>query len=164
MSESIHRYEARVDWQGPEPAAFLKRQYSRAHQWHFDGGLTVPASSSSQIVRLPWSDAEAVDPEEAFVAAIASCHMLFFLDFAARAGFAVARYDDAAYGEMGKGPDGRVQMLGVTLQPSLEWAGEPPNEAQIAELHHQAHEACFLANSVRCPVTVSSGGQPSVGE
>ena len=123
MSESRHRYEARVEWQGPEPAAFLKRQYSRAHHWHFDGGLAVPASSSPQIVRLPWSDAEAVDPEEAFVAAIASCHMLFFLDFAARAGFAVARYDDPAYGEMGKGADGRVQMLGVTLQPQLASSG-----------------------------------------
>lgn len=155
MSDSRHRYEARVEWQGPEPEAFLKRQYSRAHHWHFDGGLSVPASSSPQIVRLPWSDEEALDPEEAFVAAISSCHMLFFLDFAARAGLAVARYDDAAYGEMGKGEDGRIQMLGVSLRPRLAWAGEAPDATQIADLHRRAHEACFLANSVRCPVTVA---------
>lgn len=164
MSQSRHRYEARVEWRGPEPAAFLKREYSRGHQWHFDGGLSVPASSSPQIVRLPWSDAGAVDPEEAFVAAIASCHMLFFLDFAARAGLAVARYEDAACGEMGKGADGRVQMLGVRLKPQIAWAGKAPAEAQITELHHQAHEACFLANSVRCPVTVTPSETRSVTE
>lgn len=162
MRSSLHRYEATVHWHGPAPAEFLAHRYSRAHHWDFDGGVRVPASSSPQVVRLPWSDAAAVDPEEAFVAAIASCHMLFFLDFAARAQHPVAGYRDPAYGEMGAGADGRVVMLGVYLQPQIDWAGEGPDAGQLAALHHQAHEACFLANSVRFPVVVLTpeGVQP----
>lgn len=155
MTESVHRYSACVQWQGDDPVAFRKHRYSRAHQWHFDGGLSVPASSSPQIVRLPWSDEQALDPEEAFVASLSSCHMLFFLDFAARAGSAVARYRDEAWGEMGADEQRRVRILRVRLQPQLSWAEAEPAEAEVLHWHHQAHEACFLANSVRCAVEVS---------
>ena len=132
---------------------FLGKRYSRAHTWHFDGGVVVPASSSPHVVPLPMSDAHAVDPEEAFVAALASCHMLWFLDIASRAGFQVERYEDAADGRMGRNASGKLVLDLVTLRPRTRFAGaRVPDTAALAALHHQAHEECFLANAVRCEI------------
>jgi organic hydroperoxide reductase OsmC/OhrA len=133
-----------------------KGQYSRAHEWAFDGGITVPASGSPHIVPAPWSEAAAVDPEEAFVASLSSCHMLFFVDFARRAGFVVDEYVDEADGLLEKRADGKIAMARVTLRPHVTWGGEAPDAAAIADLHHRAHEACFIANSVNTEVTVQS--------
>jgi organic hydroperoxide reductase OsmC/OhrA len=122
----------------------------------FDGGAIVAASASPHIVPMPWADAGAVDPEEAFVASLSSCHMLFFLDFARRAGLLVTSYEDEAEGVMEKGPDGKVRITRVTLRPVIAYGGDIPDEGAVAELHHKAHEACFIANSVTAEVTVES--------
>jgi organic hydroperoxide reductase OsmC/OhrA len=114
----------------------------------------MPASASPHIVPAPWSDLAGVDPEEAFVASLSSCHMLFFLDFARGAGFVIDSYVDEAEGELGKGADGRMAMTRVTLRPRVEWVDERPDSAVLADLHHKAHEACFIANSVKSEVTV----------
>jgi organic hydroperoxide reductase OsmC/OhrA len=147
-------YTASIRWARTGEGDFAKGQYSRAHEWAFDGGAVVPGSSNPHTVPLPWSDAAAVDPEEAFVASLSSCHMLFFVDFARRAGFVVDAYVDEADGELGKRDDGRTAMTRVTLRPRVAWGGSAPDEAAIAELHHKAHEACFIANSVTTDVTV----------
>ena len=147
-------YTATIRWSAQPGEDFAKGQYSRAHGWAFDGGVTVPASASPHIVPAPWSDAGGVDPEEAFVASLSSCHMLFFLDFAKRAGFAVASYVDEAEGVLAKRDDGRMWMSTVTLRPRVEWMGEAPDAGSIAGLHHRAHEACFIANSVTTKVIV----------
>ncbi len=149
------RYEATIRWQLQEGERFTDRRYGRGHEWAFDGGARVRASASPQVVRAPYSDPAGIDPEEALVAALASCHMLFFLDFAARAGFVVASYEDRAEGVMGKRDDGREWMSRVTLHPAVEFAGAlRPTEAAVAALHHEAHEACYIANSVRTEVRV----------
>jgi len=147
-------YAATIRWSAKPGEDYKKGQYSRAHEWAFDGGLTVPASASPHIVPAPWSDEGGVDPEEAFIASLSSCHMLFFLDFAKRGGWAVDAYVDEAEGVLGKLADGRMAMTRVTLRPRVTWAGHPPDAAAIAELHHKAHEACFIANSVTTEVTV----------
>jgi organic hydroperoxide reductase OsmC/OhrA len=147
-------YTATIRWTRDPSTDFAKGQYSRAHEWAFDGGAVVPASPSPHVVPAPWSDQAGVDPEEAFVASLSSCHMLFFLDFARRAGFVVDAYVDEADGELGKRADGRMAMTRVTLRPRVTWGGTTPDEAAIAELHHKAHEACFIANSVTTKVTV----------
>jgi organic hydroperoxide reductase OsmC/OhrA len=154
MVNIMSTYTATVRWRGDDPELYRKGQYSRAHKWAFDGGVVTPASASPHIVPPPWSDAGGVDPEEAFVASLSSCHMLFFLDFARRAGFAVASYVDEAEGEMTKREDGHMWMSKVTLRPKIEWDGAPPDTAAIADLHHKAHEFCFIANSVTTKVTV----------
>ncbi len=147
-------HTATIRWSAGPGEDYRKGQYSRAHEWAFDGGAVVPASASPHIVPAPWSDAAGVDPEEAFVASLSSCHMLFFLDFARRAGFAIASYVDEAEGVMGKLASGRMAMTKVTLRPRVEWDGEAPDAAAIADLHHKAHEACFIANSVTTEVTI----------
>ena len=148
-------YTATIRWSRKGAEGFAKGQYSRAHEWAFDGGITVPASGSPHIVPAPWSEAAAIDPEEAFVASLSSCHMLFFLDFARRAGFVVDDYVDEAQGVLGHDGDGRAAMVSVTLRPQVTWSGERhPSEDEIADLHHRAHEACFIANSVTTEVTV----------
>ena len=132
---------------------FLGKRYSRAHTWTFDGGAVVPASSSPHVVALPMSDASAVDPEEAFVASLSSCHMLWFLDIASRAGYSVESYEDAAHGRMGRNAAGKLVVDLVTLRPRVRVTGaRVPDAATLAALHHQAHEECFLANSVRCEI------------
>ena len=113
-------YTATIRWAAQPNEAFAKGQYSRAHEWAFDGGAVVRASASPHIVPAPWSDEAGVDPEEAFIASLSSCHMLFFLDFAKRGGFAVAEYVDQAGGELGKLSDGRMAMTSVTLRPKVE--------------------------------------------
>jgi organic hydroperoxide reductase OsmC/OhrA len=147
-------YTASIRWTRSSDGDFTKGQYSRAHEWAFDGGHVMPASASPHIVPAPWSDAAGVDPEEAFVAALSSCHMLFFVDFARRAGFVVDAYVDEAEGVLEKGADGRLAMTRVTLRPKVEWGGEAPDAAALADLHHRAHEACFIANSVTTEVVV----------
>jgi len=148
-------YTATVRWTRTGDGDFAKGQYSRAHEWAFDGGLTVPASPSPHIVPSPWNDPAGVDPEEAFVASLSSCHMLFFVDFARRAGFVLDSYVDEAEGELEKRADGRMWMSRVTLRPRLGWSGDKqPDAAAIADLHHRAHEACFIANSVTTEVVV----------
>ena len=147
-------YTATIRWTRDPSTDFAKGQYSRAHEWAFDGGLTVPASPSPHIVPAPWNDPAGVDPEEAFVASLSSCHMLFFVDFARRAGLVVDAYVDEADGELGKRDDGRTAMTRVTLRPRVTWGGTPPDEAALADLHHRAHEACFIANSVTTEVIV----------
>ena len=147
-------YTATIRWSRTGEGDFTKGQYSRAHEWAFDGGLTVPASPSPHIVPAPWNDPNGVDPEEAFVASLSSCHMLFFLDFARRAGFVVDSYVDEAEGELAKGADGNMAMTRVTLRPRIAWDGDAPDTAVLADLHHKAHEACFIANSVTTEVRV----------
>jgi organic hydroperoxide reductase OsmC/OhrA len=147
-------YTATIRWSRDGAEGFAKGQYSRAHEWAFDGGPVMKASASPHVVPAPWSDAAGVDPEEAFVASLSSCHMLFFLDFARRAGLVIDDYVDEAEGELGKRSDGRIAMTRVTLHPRITWAGDPPDEAALADLHHRAHEACFIANSVTTEVRV----------
>ena len=149
-------YTATIRWTRTGDGDFAKGQYSRAHEWAFDGGAVVPASPSPHIVPAPWSDTAGVDPEEAFVASLSSCHMLFFVDFARRDGLVINAYVDEAEGVLEKGADGRMAMTRVTLRPRVEWDGEMPDAAKISDLHHRAHEACFIANSVKTEVTVES--------
>ena len=149
-------YTATVRWTRDPSTDFARGQYSRAHEWSIDGGLTVPASPSPHIVPAPWNDPAGVDPEEAFIASLSSCHMLFFVDFARRDGWVVDSYVDEAEGVLEKRADGRMAMTRVTLHPRIAWGGDRlPDEAAIADLHHRAHLACFIANSVNTDVTVA---------
>ena len=147
-------HNATIRWFASPGEDFAKGQYSRAHSWSFDGGTIVPASASPHIVPMPWADAAAVDPEEAFVASLSSCHMLFFLDFARRSGMLVTSYEDEADGVMEKGADGRVRITKVTLRPQIVFGGDAPDAAAIDALHHKAHEACFIANSVTAEIVI----------
>ena len=147
----MSEFTATVVWQR-QGAVFTDQKYSRAHQWRFDGGAVVAGSSSPHSVRLPYSDPAAVDPEEAFVASLSSCHMLFFLSFAAKAGFVVDSYQDQAVGVMSKNTDGKMALTLVTLRPEAVYAGKQPTVEQLAELHHHAHEECFIASSVKTEV------------
>ncbi len=150
----MKEFEARVAWQRAGQA-FLDGRYSRAHDWEFDGGLRLRASSSPLSVPLPMSDAAAVDPEEALVAAASSCHMLFFLSLAASQGFTVDSYEDRAVGVLGADEDGRVAMSRIELRPAIVFAGErQPSSTQLDALHHAAHERCYIANSLKTAVSV----------
>ena len=148
------KHLATIRWYASPGENYAKGQYSRAHSWTFDGGAIVPASASPHIVPMPWADPDAVDPEEAFVASAASCHMLFVLDFARQAGLVVTGYEDEAEGEMHKGSDGKVRITRIALRPRIVFAGEEPEQAVIDELHHKSHEACFIANSITSEVVV----------
>lgn len=130
-------------------AVFTDNRYSRAHQWRFDGGAVIPGSSSPHVVRVPLSDASAVDPEEAFVASLSSCHMLWFLSLAAQAGFVVDEYEDQASGVLGKNAEGKAAMTAVTLKPVVTFSGKRPSEEEFARLHERAHDECFIASSVK---------------
>lgn len=134
-------------------AKFSDNKYSRAHVWEFDGGVTVAGSSSPHVVPVPLSSAEAVDPEEAFVASLSSCHLLWFLSIALKHGFVVESYRDEAKGTLAKNGEGRLAITIVTLRPRVEFAGEKqPTKREIESMHHEAHEACFIANSVKTEV------------
>ena len=150
----MSKYTATVLWVRPADAPFKDNRYSRAHEWRFDGGAVVPASSSPSVVRVPLSNAAAVDPEEALVASLSSCHMLFFLSFAASAGFVIDRYEDEAVGELGKNAGGKMAMLKVSLRPKIAWNGPAPSAEQLDQLHHRAHDACYIANSVTSEIVV----------
>lgn len=148
----MSKYTAIIRWQR-DGQDFLDDNYSRGHMWEFDGGLRVPASASPDIVPLPKSVAENVDPEEAFVAAISSCHMLFFLSIAAKKGYLVDNYTDCAVGEMSRNEQGKLAMTKVMLRPKVEFAGDKrPSREQLEKMHEQSHELCFIANSVRTDV------------
>ncbi len=153
----MSEYTAEVRWMRAPDERYTDGRYSRAHEWRFDGGAVVAASSSPHVVPLPWSAEQNVDPEEAFVAALSSCHMLFFLSFAAKRRFVVDSYVDHAVGVMEKGPDGRMSITHVTLRPAVTFSGAAlPSEDDIAHLHHQSHEACFIANSVKTEIVVEA--------
>lgn len=147
----MSHYTATIVWER-KGSDFITHGYSRAHRWRFDGGLEVPASSSPQVVPPPMSDTAGVDPEEAFVASLSSCHMLWFLDIAARRGLTVDAYTDEAGGVMAKNAEGKLAMTVVTLRPRVVFAGASPSEADLNALHHEAHERCFIASSVRTEV------------
>lgn len=149
-------HTATVVWTRPAEAKFTDNRYSRAHEWRFDGGVVVQASSSPSVVPLPLSKADAVDPEEAFIAALSSCHMLFFLFYAAKAGFVIDRYEDEAIGEMGKNAKGATAMAKLRLRPRITWVGNAPSAERLDELHHQAHESCFIANSVTTEIVIEA--------
>lgn len=150
-------YTATITWRSDSPDTFTKNRYTRGHTWEFDGGITVPASSSPHVVRPPFSVEAAVDPEEALVAAVSSCHMLSFLYLAGKTGFNALSYEDNATGEMEKRPDGKEWMARVILDPKIIWAnGEAPTDEQLAQLHHQAHEICYIANSLRSEIVVKN--------
>lgn len=160
----MSRHGARVHWRldpAVEAAAFARGRFSRAHRWTFDGGLDLPASSSPGVIPPPWSDAGAVDPEEAFVAAVASCHMMSFLHHASRAGRTVLAYADDAVGELGRNADGRRWIAKIVLDPRITWAdGTAPDDTALAALHAAAHAECFIANSVRTEVVVAGLAAP----
>lgn len=148
-------YYARVSWSREDGEMFVDNEYSRGHEWIFDGGVTVLASSSPHVVPLPYSIEAHVDPEEAFVASLSSCHMLFFLSIAAKKKFVVDQYIDNAVGVMGKNCDGKVSVTKVTLRPEVMFAGgTQPSVEQLEEMHHRSHEQCFIANSVRTDVAI----------
>ncbi|MCE9634503.1 MAG: OsmC family protein [Planctomycetes bacterium] len=147
---TIHR--AVVSWTRGEQT-FTDGRYSRAHVWRFDGGAEVSASASPSVVPAPCSDASAVDPEEAFVASLASCHMLWFLSIAAGHGFRVDAYDDEADGVLARGADGRLAITTVTLRPRATFSPERvPSRTELDAMHHEAHSACFIANSVKSDI------------
>ncbi len=149
----MSEHSCSTHWQRLAGEAFADRRYHRRHDWRFDGGAEVPASSAPTSVPLPYSDPSAVDPEEAFVAALSSCHLLWFLDLAARAGWVVDDYRDKASGLLARDERGRMAITQVTLRPRVRFGGDrQPSAEQHAELHHQAHEHCYIAQSVRADV------------
>lgn len=147
-------HSATIEW-SRKGSKFTDNKYSREHLWRFDGGAVVPASSSPEVVRVPLSNPAHVDPEEAFVASVASCHMLWFLGLAAARGFTVECYTDTARGLMEKSAGGKAWIARVVLHPEVVFAGDQaPDDAAVAQLHHAAHDACFIANSIRSEVAV----------
>ena len=145
-------YLATIEWRSD--GGFRDGRYSRAHRWTFDGGAVVPASASPHVVPAPMSDAAGVDPEEALVASASACHMLWFLHLARDSGLDVAAYRDEARGTMGKDERGKMAMTRIVLRPEIEFAGEVPDAESLARLHHEAHERCFIANSLRTEIVV----------
>ncbi len=132
---------------------FLGNRYSRRHVLRFDAGIDIPGSTSPHVVPVPYSDTSAVDPEEMFVSSLSSCHMLWFLSIAGKRRFVVDSYKDVAVGVMGKNPEGKLIMSLITLNPEVEFSGDRlPSRAEIDKMHHQAHEQCFIANSVKSDV------------
>lgn len=149
----MSEYFAEVNWVRKSTENYIDNKYSRGHQWIFDGGITVQASSSPHIVPLPYSVAENVDPEEAFVASLSSCHMLFFLSIAAKRKYVVDSYIDNAVGILSKDSDGNLAMTQVTLKPKAKFSDEKqPTLEQLEKMHHQAHQQCFIANSVKTKI------------
>jgi organic hydroperoxide reductase OsmC/OhrA len=145
-------YTATIMWER-HGAVFTDSRYSRGHRWYFDGGIELPASASPHIVPPPLSVPAAVDPEEAFVAALASCHMLWFLSIAAKRGFVIENYHDEATGTMANNAEGKLAMTEITLHPRVTFLGEKrPTAAEHESMHHEAHEQCFIANSVKTDV------------
>jgi organic hydroperoxide reductase OsmC/OhrA len=149
----MSEYTAEILWERDPAQDFLGNTYSRKHLLRFDGGIEVPGSSAPSSVPLPMSDARAVDPEEAFVASLSSCHMLWFLAIACKRKFVVDRYADAAVGVMARNENGKFAMTRVTLRPEVKFSGvHQPTRDELDQLHHKAHEECYIANSVRSEV------------
>jgi organic hydroperoxide reductase OsmC/OhrA len=156
----MSEHKAVVSW-SRDGAAFTDNRYSRGHRWLFDGGVEVPASSSPEVVPLPLSVAAAVDPEEAFVASLSSCHMLWFLSITAKRGFLVESYRDEAVGLMAKDTSGKQAMTRVTLRPDVRFGGDRrPTADEAATMHHEAHEQCYISHSVKTEVLCEPVGVP----
>lgn len=153
----MSEYTATVVWQRRENEVYVDNKYSRAHQWLFDGGVVVSASSSPYVVPLPYSCENSVDPEEAFVASLSSCHMLFFLSIAAKKQYVVERYVDRPVGIMEKNSQGKMAMTVVTLRPDIQFSSDVAVTQQALDaIHHEAHEQCFIANSVKTHIKIES--------
>jgi organic hydroperoxide reductase OsmC/OhrA len=150
MAEHVATVEWRTD------GGYRKGNYSRGHSLTFDGGAEVRGSSSPKVVPTPMSDAAGVDPEEMLIASAAACHMLWFLHLARDAGYDVARYRDEAKGEVGRDGDGKTAIVRIVLRPEIDFAGDPPDMAALAGLHHRSHELCFIANSLKTKIVVES--------
>ena len=149
----MFEYKANITWHRQIDEEFVQSKYSRGHEWSFDGGTTIPASSSPHIVPLPYSVEANVDPEEAFVAALSSCHMLLFLSIAAKRRFVVDTYIDNAVGIMEQDENGRFSISKVVLRPEIVFSGDKqPSKEQVKKMHHQSHTQCFIANSVKTTV------------
>lgn len=149
----MSEYFAKVNWLRASDENYIDNKYSRGHEWSFDGGATVAASSSPHVVPLPYSVAANVDPEEAFVASLSSCHMLFFLSIAAKRKYVVDSYVDNAVGLMAEDDSGKISMTRVTLKPKVLFSGDrQPSRSQLEKMHHQSHEQCFIANSVKAEI------------
>ncbi len=146
---------AMVQWNRKD-AVFTDNRYSRAHEWQFDGGQVIHASSSPDVVPVPFSDPANVDPEEAFVVSLSSCHMLWFLSIAAKQNLVVDEYRDLPIGFMTKDEVGKLWVSEVVLKPKIRWCGDVPSDETVSDLHHRAHEECFLARSVRTRIRVTS--------
>jgi organic hydroperoxide reductase OsmC/OhrA len=156
------KHTVSIVWERRPEEPFSDNRYSRLHRWRFDGGAEVPGSSSPHVVRTPFSDPAAVDPEEAFVASIASCHMLWFLSLAAEKRFRVDRYTDEAEAVMEKNAEGKMAITRVTLRPHADFSGDSmPSAEEIQALHHKAHDECFIANSVKTDIRVAIRGSDS---
>jgi len=148
-------YTAKITWKNDSPESFAKNKYTRGHTWEFDSGVTVPASSSPHSVRVPFSVEAAVDPEEALVASASSCHMLSFLWVVSKNGFVADSYKDNAVGEMATNDEGKQWISKITLDPQIVWSGDKvPTAEELAHMHHEAHEICYIANSIKSEVVV----------
>ncbi|MEZ8012584.1 MULTISPECIES: OsmC family protein [Vibrio] len=153
----MSEYSAVIRWARGDDEAFSDNQYSRGHMWEFDGGVTVPASSSPHVVPLPFSVEANVDPEEAFIAALSSCHMLTFLGIAAKQKYVIDSYVDDAVGVLEEDESGRSSVTKVTLRPDIVFSGSKiPTAKQLDKLHHLAHKNCFIANSVKTEIKVET--------
>ena len=151
----MSNHQAHIQWKRQPDERFVDLKFSRAHTWQFDGGVTVPASSAPTAVPIPYSKPENVDPEEAFVAALSSCHMLTFIWLAGKDQFVVDSYDDLAIGHMSRNDQGRMAVTTARLEPKIVFSGEKsPTDEDVARLHHAAHEQCFIANSVLTQISV----------
>jgi organic hydroperoxide reductase OsmC/OhrA len=152
----MSEHKAFIRWSRTSPD-FCAGRYSREHTWQFDGGVTVPASPSPSVVPTPFSNPASVDPEEAFVAAVSSCHMLTFLHLASKEGFQVDAYSDEAVGVMTRNENGVPWVSSITLNVRIDYSGSRlPTPQDEESLHHHAHEQCFIANSIKTRVQVQS--------
>ena len=149
----MSEHTANLKWTRDD-AVFTDGKYSRAHMINFDGGASIAGSSAPEVVRPPLSKVDAADPEELLVAALSSCHMLFFLDLARRAKLVVDSYEDDPLGVLGKLPSGQTGFVKITLRPRVTFDGESPSAEQLADLHHKAHDYCYIANSLSCEVAI----------
>ena len=148
-------FEANVVWTKSDQDAFIGNKFSRVHQWLFDGGLSVPATASHHIVPLPYSKPENVDPEEAFIAALSSCHMMAFLTVASKKKYVVDSYVDQATGSLEQGEEGKFSITVVTLRPKVRFSGARlPSKDVLQKMHHIAHQNCFIANSVKTQINI----------
>ena len=150
----MSRHGAELYWEAD--GEFVSGRYSRRHEWRFDGGARVPGSSSPDVVPEPMSDPAGVDPEEALAASAAACHMLWFLSLAQGAGLDVSSYADKAEAEMGRVGPGKIAITRITLRPRIAFAGREPEPDELERLHHEAHERCFIANTLNCEIVVES--------
>ncbi|MCJ8340240.1 MAG: OsmC family protein [Pseudomonadales bacterium] len=149
----MSEYNVKVVWNKGADEQYTDGKYSRGHQWHFDGGISVAASSSPQVVPLPYSVEANVDPEEAFVASLSSCHMLFFLQVAAKKRYVIEQYVDNAVGLMQADSSGNISITKVTLKVAVTFsAARQPSLLQLQKMHHLSHQQCFIANSVKTVV------------